>query len=230
MSNPNASRLAAISVHQDTPYPTFSKGISRRDAFSLTELLVVIGIVGILGSAAIGAYSGLGRASGVRGAIDLAASLALASRIEGTSEGYGSLLVIDNGTNPDHKLRRFSIFRYINTPVEGQIGTNAVLVGKPTLLPKGVYFLDDYSTGYERINSFPHFPGGSNTPVLVYKFDGCGHLDSPVESRLVFCNNIVDGSGHFLNPTNLIAGRRGFILRKNGRPTYFENAEQMQVR
>jgi prepilin-type N-terminal cleavage/methylation domain-containing protein len=105
--------------------------------FSLLELLVVMAIIGILSSMAMVGFNGIGRASGVRGAADLAASVALSARIEAMSFGYGSLLVVDNGTNADRKLQRLAVFRYTNTQVDGAPMSNAVLVGKPVALPKG---------------------------------------------------------------------------------------------
>jgi len=190
-----------------------------REAFSLIELLVVIAIIGILSSLAVVGFNSIGRGSGVRGAEDLAASMALSARVEAMSFGYGSLLVIDNGTNTEHRLQRMAVLRYTNT-------TNLDLVGKPTALPKGTFFLTNYSKGMSATN-ITNFPGGVSTPAYVLKFNGSGHLDSASETRLVFSGNIMDAAGNLQNPPAMIQGRRGFILRNNGRPAFFQTPDQM---
>ena len=192
-----------------------------RKAFSLIELLVVIAIIGILSSLAVVGFNSIGRGSGVRGAEDLAASLALSARVEAMSFGYGSLLVIDNGTNPEHKLQRMAVLRYTNS-------TNFDLVGKPTALPKGTFFLTNYSKGMNATN-ITNFPGEASTPAYFFKFDGSGHLVAASATCIVFSGNIMDAAGNLKNPPAMIQGRRGFILRNNGRPAFFQTPEQMPI-
>ena len=181
----------------------------------------MIAIIGILSSLAVVGFNSIGRGSGVRGAEDLAASLALSARIEAMSFGYGSLLVIDNGTNPEHKLQRMAVLRYTNS-------TNFDLVGKPTALPKGTFFLTNYSKGMNATN-ITNFPGAASTPAYFFKFDGSGHLVAASATCLVFSGNIMDAAGNLQNPPAMIQGRRGFILRNNGRPAFFQTPEQMPI-
>lgn len=213
------------------PLPTFGFQIPRsprfsafrvfdsRTAFSLIELLVVMAIIGILSALAVVGFNSIGRGSSARGAADLAASTALSARIEAMSFGYGSLLVIDNSTNSEHKLQRMAVLRSTN-------GIDFELVGKPTALPRGSFFLPDYSRGYQT-NSITNFPGGTPTAVYSFKFLGTGQLESTDETRFVFSANLMDSSGNLQNPPAMLQGRRGFILRKNGRPAFFQTPEQM---
>jgi prepilin-type N-terminal cleavage/methylation domain-containing protein len=195
-------------------------------AFSIIELLVVIAIIAILSGLAAVGFRSITRGTGARGASDLAASMALSARIEAMSFGYGSLLVVDNGTNADRKLQRMAVLRYTNAPDSADLGKNAELVGKPAAFPKGTFFLPDYSAGF-LTDSLTNFPGGTSTPVLYFRFDGSGHLASSGTNRLVFSGNIMDTSGNLQNPEAMLAGRRGFLLRKNGRPAFFQTPEQM---
>jgi len=187
-------------------------------AFSLIELLTVVAIIGILSSLAVTGFNSVTRGSGARGAADVAASLALSARLEALSLGYGSLLVIDNGPNHEQALQRMAVFRYTDE-------TNVIMVGKPIALARGVYFLPDYSKGMGQTNL--NLPGSSATPVYYYKFDGSGHLEATSDSRLVFSANAMDSSGNLQNPESLVVGRRGILLRNNGRPAFFQTPEQM---
>jgi len=194
--------------------------------FSLLELLVVMAIIGILSSVAMVGFNGIGRASGVRAAADLAASVALSARIEAMSFGYGSLLVVDNGTNAERKLQRLAVFRYTNSQVDTDPMSNAVLIGRPVALPKGAFFLAADSTATNTTTvTLP--PGNAGTPVYYVKFNGDGQLSGASGVKLIFGGGIMDASGNPTFPETMKPGRQGFLLRKNGRPAVFQTAAQM---
>lgn len=201
---------------------------SFSSAFSLIELLVVIAIIGILSSLAVIGFGSIGRGSGARGAADLAASMTLSARIEAMAFGYGSLLLIDNSSSSDRKLQRMAVLR-ANKDTNGNVVYE--MVGKPTSFTRGIFFLPEYSSGWRTTNT-TNFPGGISTPVYYYKFSGTGYLDpdlSAADTRMVFSANIMDSSLALQNPASMVAGRRGFLLRNNGRPAFFQTTNQMPI-
>lgn len=81
------------------------------------------------------------------------------------------------------------------------------------------------------------FPGSPATPCLVYEFDGTGRL-IPAPAAAAAVDPLVtvvvgaaiasrDGSLSF--PQSRLETRRGFILRRNGRPAYFESPQQIDT-
>jgi prepilin-type N-terminal cleavage/methylation domain-containing protein len=197
-------------------------------AFSLVELLVGLAIIAILSGLSVAAFTSVGRSSSVNGAVDLAASLSLAARLEALSYGMGSKLVIDSGPVPDnpndveYKFSRIAIFRAQED--EANPGKKKwVLVGKPLLLPRGVFFLKDYSDGF--VEEEHVFIGTAKRKTLVFEFNGSGHLLRP--AKLVFSGGVVGTDGRLEFPEAMLAARSGFLLRTNGRPAYFQNADRM---
>lgn len=209
--------------------PAPDPATSRLGGFSLIELLVVMAIIAILSSLGMVAFSNIGRGSGVRGAADLAASLALSARVEAMSYGHGSLLVVDNGTNAGQKWRRFAVFRYTNTPVEGSPMSNAVLIGKPVVLQQGVFFRPDDSTITTNTATMNLPPRDQPTEVYYVKFAGDGQLAGSSGVKLIFGGGIAEASGTPTFPASMNAGRQGFLLRKNGRPAFYQTPEQIDT-
>jgi len=189
-------------------------------AFSLIELLMVIAIIGVLSSLVVVGVGGVSRGSGVRGAADLAASLALSARVEAMSLGRGALLVVDDSSRDDRKLQRMTVLR----GVEAEDGTRSWEISGSTLtLPSGVFFLPEYSKGWTQTN-LSGFPGVTLTPVYAFEFDGSGRMVNA--SRMVFSGGMMK-DGVLTVPDNMLVGRRGFQLFKSGRPAFFQNAEDM---
>jgi len=193
----------------------------RLAAFSLLELLVVIAIVGILSSVAVISFTDIGRAASGRGAADLAASMALSARVEAMSHGHGALLVIDDSNDPQRKYQRMAVFRFTNA--EGP----PVLAGRVTPLPRGTFFLPGYSTWNALVATNLDVPGKPGTSFRAIRYNGSGHLVEPQTVRMVFAPGIMDSAGNLQNPTNMLAGRQGFLLRRNGRPVFFNSPDEM---
>lgn len=189
-------------------------------AFSIIELLVVLAIVSVLSSLALVGFNSVTQGFGVRGASDLAASLALSARTEAMSLGRGSMLVVDNSSQNDRKLQRMAVLRGVD-------GTNGAktweMVGSPVSLPRGVYFLPEYSKGWVQTN-LPGFPGAATTDVYAFEFDGVGRIVNV--GRMVFSGGLMQ-NGTLSTPDKLLAGRVGFQLFKNGRAAFFQKAEDM---
>ncbi len=201
--------------------------ISRDSSgFSLLELLVVMAIIGILSGVAMLGVGSIGRSSGIRGAVDLAASTALSARVEAMKYGHGSLLVVDNGTDPERKLRRLAVYRYTNTPDPGNMTNNTELVGAPVNMPKGIFFNPQYSSISSTL-TMPMPPGQSNTSVYFVQFNGAGHLKSPQAVKMVFGWGIIEADGSLTLPEASKASLHGFSLKRNGRPVFYQSAEQI---
>jgi len=205
----------------------------RAAGFSLVELLTVIAIVAILAAVSSTAFNSIGRGQGADGASTVASSLALGARVEAMKKGRGALLAIDatyDADNPERYLRRFVLFGGVET--NGEVRYE--VAGKPLTLPQGVNFLPEYSDGYttNQLDLQAIEPQATNNGShnwLVYEFSGSGHLVAPAtgDSRLVFGPAITDGSGNVDIPDSMAAKRRGFLLRNNGRPAFFETTNQM---
>lgn len=189
--------------------------------FSLVELLVVVALIAVLSSLAILGF-GSSRSAGGRSAADLAASLALSARVEAMSQGYGSLLAIDNSSNPEHKFQRLAVFRFTNSSSPPE------LAGRVVPLPRGTFFLPKYSSATALITTNLNLPpGNTSTALLALRFDGSGQLVEPVSADLVFGPDIMDSSGNLQDPETLAAARQGFKLRRNGRPVFFKTPDDM---
>lgn len=103
------------------------------------------------------------------------------------------------------------------------------MVGKPTEIQNGIYFLPGYSGGYTATNV--NLPGAPNTPVYAFTFTPTGHLKKEGTSkdiRMVFSPGPVDQSGNPQDESTTAASRAGILLHQNGRPTYFTTPEQMK--
>lgn len=192
-----------------------------RAGFSLLELLVVIAIIGILSALAVASFGNIGRAASGRGAADLAASLALSARIEAMSHGHGSLLVIDNGNDPQRKWQRMGVLRFTNA------GGPPELAGRMTPLPRGTFFLTNFSSSDLVQTNLANIPGTNSLPTLALRFDGNGHMIQPATATLVFSPNIMDSAGALQNPETMLSTRQGFKLHRNGRPLFFKSPGDM---
>ncbi len=189
--------------------------------FSLIELLVVVALIAVLSSLAVLGF-GSSRSAGGRSAADLAASLALSARVEAMSQGYGSLLAIDNSNDPERKLQRLAVFRFTNSSSPPE------LAGRVVPLPRGTFFLPKYSTTNTLIATNLNLPpGNTSTALLALRFDGSGQLVEPTSADLVFGPDIMDSSGNLQGPETMAAARQGFKLRRNGRPVFFKTPDDM---
>ncbi|MCX7869669.1 MAG: prepilin-type N-terminal cleavage/methylation domain-containing protein [Terrimicrobiaceae bacterium] len=212
---------------KNNPSSLFGAATRRRAAaFSLVELLVVLAVVAILGVVTIAGFSSINRGAAARGAADLAASMALSARIESLTMGAGALLAIDNGPNTNNRWRRMAVFRRVPNPADPSASIPQ-MVGQPVRFQGSIHFLPAYSRGYQATNL--DFPGAPNLPVLAFHFTSTGQASKAPgddDIRLVFGPGPVGADGKPVQEA-LAAARAGFLLRPNGRPTFFTSPDEM---
>ena len=105
-------------------------------AFTLTELLVVIGVIVLMAALGVGAFKGGGASDGTRGASYAAASLFDAARNEAIMRRVPVRVIFDvgNSTVPDTSYRRMTIAYTTNN------GTSWTQSGKWIKFPASAYF------------------------------------------------------------------------------------------
>jgi len=218
----------------------------RRNGFSLIEILTVLLIITVLGVIGLVGFRGISKGNAVKGAVSTVSSLALAARTEAMTKGLGARLIIDATYDADHPkryLRRFTILEASDP--DGDPATNDLewsYSTKPTLLPEGVYFAceltppHDYSSGYDTMNfDFNDLTpqdglGSDGVDVFFYEFNGNGRL---VEqggnlAKLIFLAGVQNpADGTWRSPDDMELSRDGFIIRRLGRLTFFDNPTQI---
>lgn len=217
---------------------------NRTDGFSLVELLLVITLIAALSTVSLIAFNSIGGGASVGGALDLGSSLTLGARLEAMKTGNGARIVIDNfydPENPENYRRRFAIFRAV---IDENGDRFWELAGRPSRLPPGVLFLPEYSNGYfgaagdvlfDFRDADPQTGTSAGThggTCLYYEFNSAGHLNvepSAADARMVFAKAILQPGGDVQLPEAALTGRRGFLLRTNGRPAFFETVDQMPL-
>lgn len=209
---------------------------SRRDAaasaFSLVELMLVMTIVVLMMSLAVPAWQSISQGSSVRGAVTTGSSLVHGARATALLQGAGSVLLVDNTydeKNPERFLRRMIVAQQTNLPD----GTKQfIMEGTSSLLPRGAMFSPDYSAGYTKMNfdfskGVPQ-DGTAGSEFICYRFDGAGQLVDNSGKRaqfVVLAGFVENGQPRVRNESS----RDGFIIRKPGRITYFQDVSQITM-
>lgn len=214
-------------------------------------MLAVIGIIAALAVVGLMATRGSTKGASVKGAVSVASSLTLTARSEAQTLGGGARLVIDadfDSSSRENYLRRIAVLQAVDDDGDGNFDNDNdgnpdawKLNDKPTVLPKGAYFSEEFSAGYDTMqfdfNTIDSQDGATGNDVFYYEFDGNGRLiDGPTSpAQVVFVSGILDASGTLLDPDNIdesgerFISRDGFIIRKAGRLTYFDSMEQIQA-
>lgn len=166
-------------------------------AFTLIEILVVVGIVLIMMGAAVPAFQNLGRATALGSAGNTVANLAAGARQNSTSKSVLTALVVLTGTNTEADFRTVGLF-------ECGVSGYWAQVGKWETLPIGIAIDPQDRVNCSFLDNSPTVPrlldpqGQSsirylNQPVLAQNFacrifvptGSLSNPDQPAQLRLV---------------------------------------------
>ncbi len=210
-----------------------------QSAFTIVELLAVIGIIITLAALGLLASRAISTGASVQGAVDTTTSMTLAARNQASTLGHGARLVIDanyDAANPEWYLRRMTVLEAVDPSSWDDSATPEwKMVDKATLLPKNVYFFEEYSSGFgtmqvdfRTINPQNGSQGGD---AFYYEFDGNGRLidasGSGELAKLIFVNGILADDGTLETPGKMLKSRDGLIIRSASRPAFFDGPDQI---
>lgn len=168
---------------------SFPLPLQRRSsvAFTLVEVLVVLGIIGILAAVSLPAVVGLSKASrgssamgAMMSAVDQARNLAISQ----ASTTYLVLARADDQWPKEYRGRAYAIFSETYNPAAEQY--QQIAAGRWELLPPGVAFKQDPNTTVfgDEVRNFPFAPASKELPVAVVKFSSTGVIEKPTGSNL----------------------------------------------
>lgn len=171
--------------------PTTST-VSNEQAFSLVELLAVLGIIGLMVGAGLPALKGITGSSGRTGGINALMSALDQTRSAAILSGANSYLVLPDasftpgaGLDPlNYVYRSYAIFRDASidlgeTNLITDDQTNQVQIGKWESLPQGIALVSTSVTALPQTNLSFSLPGRSSTSsvsVRVIVFNPSGGL------------------------------------------------------
>jgi prepilin-type N-terminal cleavage/methylation domain-containing protein len=189
-----------------------------RAAFTLVELLAVVGIMGLLAAVAVPALKGLTGSGGrkqalsqVMGALEIARNTAIST---GTN---AAVIFPDSGfaSGDAYKYRSMAVVSYKDSTIATNTNTSTPfdkLVSSWIVLPQGISFLPKYlstttTTNMISVSALIQIPPKTNSttitcPGIIFQSDG-GLLDGSTNSiaGVGFFEGTVDASGK-TNPTS----------------------------
>lgn len=158
----------------------FKKTISS-NAFTLVEMIAVIGVIALLSVLSIPAYNSINKAANIKAAVNEVESATYMARQQAITRrqrvGFGIPYRI-TGNNPFIKSNMLNRSYVLFTEEVGGVSQAATILGKVGVLPKGTYFLpsslntittdfvDSNGKKIAKIHSFRFAPIGS-----VYFYD-----------------------------------------------------------
>ena len=191
--------------------PKFQHSRRPAAAFTLVELLAVVGIMGLLAAVAVPALKGLTGSGGRKQALSQVMGALEIARNTAISTGTNAAVIF-----PDSGFSSGDAYKYRSMAVVAWNATNstnpATMVGSWIALPQGISFLPNYlvtttTTNMISVTASIQIPPKTNKtsitcPGIVFQSDG-GLLDGATNSiaGVGFFEGTVDASGK-TNPTS----------------------------
>jgi len=187
-------------------------------AFTLVELLAVVGIMGLLAAVAVPALKGLAGSGGRKQALNQVIGALEIARNTAISTGTNAAVIFPDssfGSGDAYKYRSMAIVTYSNSTIATNTNSNVSfekLVSSWIVLPQGISFLPAYlrtntTTNMISVTASIQIPPKTNStsitcPGVIFQSDG-GLLDGGTNSiaGVGFFEGTVDASGK-TNPTS----------------------------
>jgi len=194
----------------------FTETELSRAAFTLVELLAVVGIMGLLAAVAVPALKGLTGSGGRRQALSQVMGALEIARNTAISTGTNAAVIFPDrafgsgDTYKAYKYRSMAVVSYFDTTIATNTNSNIPyekLVSSWIVLPQGISFLPNYlktstTTNMISVSAKIQIPPSTSStnitcPGIIFQSDG-GLLDSPINSvaGVGFFEGTVDASGN----------------------------------
>ena len=201
----------------------FTETERSRAAFTLVELLAVVGIMGLLAAVAVPALKGLTGSGGRKQALSQVMGALEIARNTAISTGTNAAVIFPDagftatGVDPaPYKFRSMAIVSYFDTTIATNTNSNISyekLVSSWIVLPQGISFLPAYlktntTTNMISVTAKIRIPPKTNDititcPGIIFQSDG-GLLDGSTNSiaGVGFFEGTVTGTDNKTNPTS----------------------------
>ena len=202
-------------------YPDSVGALRAQSAFTLVELMAVIGIIGLLAVVGVPAMKGLTGSGGRKQALGQLVGALEVARNTAISSGTNAAVIFPDSTfasGDAYKYRSMAVVSYMDSTIVANSEANTTpiaydkLVSSWIVLPQGISFLPKYlstttTTNMISVSALIQIPPKTNSvpitcPGIIFQSDG-GLLDGATNpiAGVGFFEGTVDASGK-TNPTS----------------------------
>lgn len=176
---------------------------SPRNGFSLTELLVILCLMGLLSAGAVSLFSNTPTPGAITNGSDLLTSVLREAQLLAYSSQCETGVIIENSPGSPTHLCRLAVVQQVNG--------NWQIASRTRQLPRGVYFVPGDSNAAQMGQvTFPRQAAGSQN--YVFKFNPQGFAD-PADGQAVLSAAALSPSGSLILKPGLA---RQLTIRKLG--------------